>query len=101
MLRFGEFKLKSGRLSPYFFNAGGFNTGRALAELGRHYAAAIERSGLQFDVLFGPAYKGIPLVASASVALADRYGRGGRAAARHDGEDGRVGDSQAVDSEHP
>jgi orotate phosphoribosyltransferase len=75
VLRFGEFKLKSGRLSPYFFNAGGFNTGRALAELGRYYAAAIERSGLQFDVLFGPAYKGIPLVASASVALADRYGR--------------------------
>lgn len=75
VLRFGEFKLKSGRLSPYFFNAGGFNTGRALAELGRHYAAAIERSSLQFDVLFGPAYKGIPLVASASVALADRYGR--------------------------
>jgi orotate phosphoribosyltransferase len=75
VLRFGEFKLKSGRLSPYFFNAGGFNTGRALAELGRHYAAAIERSGLQFDVLFGPAYKGIPLVASASIALADRYGR--------------------------
>jgi orotate phosphoribosyltransferase len=75
VLRFGEFKLKSGRLSPYFFNAGGFNTGRALAELGRHYAAAIERSGWQFDVLFGPAYKGIPLVASASVALADGYGR--------------------------
>jgi orotate phosphoribosyltransferase len=75
VLRFGEFKLKSGRLSPYFFNAGGFNTGRALAELGRYYAAAIERSGWQFDVLFGPAYKGIPLVASASIALADRYGR--------------------------
>jgi orotate phosphoribosyltransferase len=75
VLRFGEFKLKSGRLSPYFFNAGGFNTGRALAELGRHYADAIERSGWQFDVLFGPAYKGIPLVAATSVALADRYGR--------------------------
>ena len=75
VLRFGEFKLKSGRLSPYFFNAGLFSTGRALAELGRHYAAAIARSGWQFDVLFGPAYKGIPLVASASIALADRYGR--------------------------
>ncbi|HEV8331949.1 MAG TPA: orotate phosphoribosyltransferase [Steroidobacteraceae bacterium] len=75
VLRFGEFKLKSGRLSPYFFNAGGFSTGRALAELGRHYADSIERSGWQFDVLFGPAYKGIPLVAATSVALADRYGR--------------------------
>lgn len=75
VLRFGEFKLKSGRLSPYFFNAGLFNTGSALAELGRHYADAIQRSGWQFDVLFGPAYKGIPLVASASVALADRHGR--------------------------
>src|SRR6185503_8651820 len=75
VLRFGEFKLKSGRLSPYFFNAGLFSTGRALAELGRHYADAIARSGWQFDVLFGPAYKGIPLVASASIALADRYGR--------------------------
>jgi orotate phosphoribosyltransferase len=75
VLRFGEFKLKSGRLSPYFFNAGGFNTGHALAELGRYYAGAIERSSWQFDVLFGPAYKGIPLVASASIALADRYGR--------------------------
>ncbi len=75
VLRFGEFKLKSGRLSPYFFNAGLFNTGSALAELGRHYADAIQRSGWQFDVLFGPAYKGIPLVASASVALAERHGR--------------------------
>jgi orotate phosphoribosyltransferase len=75
VLRFGEFKLKSGRLSPYFFNAGLFNTGRALAELGRHYAQAIEQSAWQFDVLFGPAYKGIPLVTATSVALADRHDR--------------------------
>lgn len=75
VLRFGEFKLKSGRLSPYFFNAGLFNSGRALAELGRAYAQAIQSSGIQFDVLFGPAYKGIPLVASTAVALADHHGR--------------------------
>jgi orotate phosphoribosyltransferase len=75
VLRFGEFKLKSGRLSPYFFNAGSFNTGGGLAELGRHYAEAIDKAALSFDVLFGPAYKGIPLVAAASIALADRYGR--------------------------
>jgi orotate phosphoribosyltransferase len=75
VLRFGEFKLKSGRLSPYFFNAGLFNTGGALAELGRHYATAIDKAQWQFDVLFGPAYKGIPLVAAASIALSDRYGR--------------------------
>ena len=74
VLRFGEFKLKSGRLSPYFFNAGLFNTGGALAELGRHYAAAIDKAAWRFDVLFGPAYKGIPLVAAASIALADRHG---------------------------
>jgi orotate phosphoribosyltransferase len=75
VLRFGEFKLKSGRLSPYFFNAGSFNTGGGLAELGRHYAEAIHKSAWSFDVLFGPAYKGIPLVAAASIALADRHGR--------------------------
>ena len=57
VLRFGEFRLKSGRLSPYFFNAGLFNTGKAVATLGRHYAAAIVASGLDFDMLFGPAYK--------------------------------------------
>jgi orotate phosphoribosyltransferase len=71
VLRFGEFKLKSGRLSPYFFNAGLFNTGRALAELGRFYAQAVVDSKIHFDMLFGPAYKGIPLVAAASVALND------------------------------
>jgi len=75
VLRFGEFKLKSGRLSPYFFNAGSFNTGGGLAELGRHYAEAIHKTAWPFDVLFGPAYKGIPLVAAASIALADRHGR--------------------------
>lgn len=75
VLRFGEFKLKSGRISPYFFNAGLFNTGGALARLGRYYAAAVQDSGLQFDVLFGPAYKGIPLAAACAIALADQHGR--------------------------
>jgi len=75
VLRFGEFKLKSGRTSPYFFNAGLFKTGRSLAELGRHYAATIDRAGLQFDVLFGPAYKGIPLVTATSIALATHHRR--------------------------
>jgi len=73
VLRFGEFRLKSGRLSPYFFNAGLFNTGKAVAALGRHYAAAIAASGLDFDMLFGPAYKGIPLVTTTAVALADAH----------------------------
>jgi orotate phosphoribosyltransferase len=74
VLRFGEFKLKSGRLSPYFFNSGLFNTGRALLELGRGYAATIKDAGIQCDVLFGPAYKGIPLVAATATALADQHG---------------------------
>jgi orotate phosphoribosyltransferase len=74
VLKFGQFKLKSGRISPYFFNSGLFNTGYAAAKLGRTYAAAIEASGLQFDLLFGPAYKGIPLVAVTAAALAERYG---------------------------
>ncbi len=73
VLRFGEFKLKSGRLSPYFFNSGLFNTGRAIAELGRFYAQAVIDSKFQFDMLFGPAYKGIPLVATTAVALADHH----------------------------
>ncbi|MGH8353798.1 MAG: orotate phosphoribosyltransferase [Pseudomonas sp.] len=73
VLRFGEFTLKSGRTSPYFFNAGLFNSGKALAELGRFYAAAVVDSGIPFDVLFGPAYKGIPLAATTAVALAERY----------------------------
>ncbi len=73
VLRFGEFTLKSGRASPYFFNAGLFNTGRHLARLGRFYAEAIAESGIGFDVLFGPAYKGIPLAAATSIALADHH----------------------------
>jgi orotate phosphoribosyltransferase len=75
ILRFGEFTLKSGRQSPYFFNAGLFNTGEALAFIGRCYAAAIEDSGIPFDVLFGPAYKGIPLAAATTVALAEHFKR--------------------------
>lgn len=73
VLRFGEFTLKSGRTSPYFFNAGLFNTGAALARLGDFYAAAITESKLDFDVLFGPAYKGIPLAACTAVSLATRH----------------------------
>ena len=69
VLRFGEFTLKSGRVSPYFFNAGLFNSGEALAKLGQYYAAAIKESELKFDVLFGPAYKGIPLATTCAVAL--------------------------------
>ena len=75
VLRFGEFTLKSGRTSPYFFNAGLFNSGLALAQLGRFYAEAVQASGLDFDVLFGPAYKGIPLVSATAVALAEQHGR--------------------------
>jgi len=75
VLRFGEFKLKSGRISPYFFNAGLFNNGRALALLGQYYADAIVESGIQFDVLFGPAYKGITLAASCAIALASKHNR--------------------------
>ncbi len=74
VLKFGEFKLKSGRLSPYFFNAGLFNTGRALAELGKCYAQTIIDSGISYDVLFGPAYKGIPLVAVTAMALSQEHG---------------------------
>lgn len=73
VLRFGEFTLKSGRVSPYFFNAGLFNSGSALAQLGRFYAAAVVDSGIAFDVLFGPAYKGIPLAAATAVALAEQH----------------------------
>ncbi|MFH4482152.1 orotate phosphoribosyltransferase [Vibrio diabolicus] len=73
VLKFGEFTLKSGRKSPYFFNAGLFNTGRDLACLGRFYAAALADSGIEFDVLFGPAYKGIPIATTTAVALADHH----------------------------
>ena len=74
VLKFGEFTLKSGRKSPYFFNAGLFNTGAGLARLGEFYAAAIQASAVDFDVVFGPAYKGIPIGTSVSVALFNRYG---------------------------
>lgn len=70
VLRFGEFKTKAGRLSPYFFNAGLFNDGESLMKLGEFYAAAILKSGIRFDMLFGPAYKGITLAASIAIALA-------------------------------
>ena len=69
VLRFGEFTLKSGRLSPYFFNSGLFNTGGSLAELGHFYARALMDSGIEFDMLFGPAYKGIPLASACSIAV--------------------------------
>ncbi len=95
VLRFGEFTLKSGRRSPYFFNAGLFNTGAALARIGRYYARAIEDSGLVFDLLFGPAYKGIPLAATTAVALADVHGRDipyafNRKEAKDHGEGGNI-----------
>lgn len=75
VLRFGEFTLKSGRVSPYFFNSGLFNTGSSIAKLGRYYAAAIENSKIEYDMIFGPAYKGIPLAVSAASALADHHDR--------------------------
>lgn len=75
VLRFGSFTLKSGRQSPYFFNAGLFNTGSRLAALGRFYAAAIEASGVGFDVMLGPSYKGIPIASATAVQLAEQYDR--------------------------
>jgi orotate phosphoribosyltransferase len=75
VLRFGEFTLKSGRKSPYFFNAGLFNTGASLAAIGKCYAQAVMESGIQFDMLFGPAYKGIPLATVTAAALAEHHGR--------------------------
>ncbi len=95
VLRFGEFTLKSGRVSPYFFNAGLFNTGRHLARLGRFYARAIVESEIDFDVLFGPAYKGIPLAAATGIALADQHDRDvsycfNRKEAKDHGEGGKL-----------
>ena len=94
VLRFGEFKTKAGRLSPYFFNAGLFNDGESLMKLGEFYAAAIQKSGVQFDMLFGPAYKGITLAASIAIALA-REGRNvpyayNRKEAKDHGEGGTI-----------
>ena len=94
-LRFGEFTLKSGRVSPYFFNAGLFNTGGAIAAVGRCYAAAIAASGIEFDMLFGPAYKGIPIVTATAAALAGSYGRDlpfafNRKEAKAHGEGGQI-----------
>ncbi|WP_428086501.1 orotate phosphoribosyltransferase [Candidatus Thioglobus sp.] len=74
-LKFGEFTLKSGRISPYFFNAGSFNTGEHLSKLGKFYAQAIDQSDLEFDVLFGPAYKGIPLATATAMALNDTFNK--------------------------
>ena len=94
-LRFGSFTLKSGRESPYFFNAGLFSDGEAAAVIGRCYAAAIVHSGIGFDMLFGPAYKGIPLATATAVALANAHGRSvpyafTRKEAKDHGEGGRV-----------
>jgi orotate phosphoribosyltransferase len=94
-LRFGRFTLKSGRESPYFFNAGLFNDGEALAQLGESYATALQRADLGFDMLFGPAYKGIPLVASTAVSLAQHHGRNvpwafNRKEAKSHGEGGQI-----------
>jgi len=94
-LRFGSFKLKSGRESPYFFNAGLFNDGEAIAVLGQCYAAALTRSGLEFDMLFGPAYKGIPLATTTAVALSEHHHRNvpwafNRKEAKDHGEGGNI-----------
>lgn len=95
VLKFGEFTLKSGRLSPYFFNFGLFQTGSSLARLGDYYAQAIIDSGVEFDVLFGPAYKGIPLVAVVAATLYEKHGRDyqyayNRKEAKDHGEGGHI-----------
>ena len=95
VLRFGEFITKAGRKSPYFFNAGLFNDGEAIAVLGQCYAAALTRSGLEFDMLFGPAYKGIPLATTTAVALAEHHHRSvpwafNRKEAKDHGEGGNI-----------
>ncbi|HWX79951.1 MAG TPA: orotate phosphoribosyltransferase [Steroidobacteraceae bacterium] len=95
VLKFGHFKLKSGRESPYFFNAGLFNSGASISAVGRAYAAALAASPLKFDMLFGPAYKGIPLVTITAAALAERHGRNlpfafNRKEAKDHGEGGNI-----------
>src|ERR1700731_2759234 len=95
VLRFGSFTLKSGRESPYFFNAGLFNTGAAIGAVGRAYAAALTTSRVPFDMLFGPAYKGIPLVTVTAAALAEHHGRNApyafnRKEAKDHGEGGHI-----------
>jgi orotate phosphoribosyltransferase len=95
VLRFGRFTLKSGRVSPYFFNAGLFDTGAAIAGLGRAYAATLVAAQLSYDMLFGPAYKGIPLVAATAAALAEHHGRDvpyafNRKEPKDHGEGGRI-----------
>jgi orotate phosphoribosyltransferase len=95
VLKFGEFTLKSGRISPYFFNAGLFNKGSHLSQLGKFYAQAIESSNLKFDVLFGPAYKGIPLATATAIALKESFNRNvpysfNRKEAKDHGEGGNI-----------
>lgn len=95
VLRFGEFKLKSGRISPYFFNAGLFNTGASIAQLGKFYASAINQAGIDFDLMFGPAYKGIPLVTATVIALANDFSQDipyvfNRKEAKQHGEGGQL-----------
>jgi orotate phosphoribosyltransferase len=95
VLRFGKFTLKSGRESPYFFNAGLFNTGSAVAAVGRAYSAALVQSDLEYDMLFGPAYKGIPLVTITAAAMAEKHGRNlpfafNRKEAKDHGEGGTI-----------
>jgi orotate phosphoribosyltransferase len=95
VLKFGDFVLKSGRKSPYFFNTGLVNSGASLSKLGRFYAQAIIDAGLKFDILFGPAYKGIPLAAAAGIALAEQHGKDvpyafNRKEAKSHGEGGEI-----------
>lgn len=104
VLTFGEFTLKSGRIAPYFINAGNYTTGTQLARLGQFYAACIEDNQLQADTLFGPAYKGIPLAVTTAVALAEHYGKNinycfNRKEAKDHGEGGVIVGKQLADGE--